>query len=708
MHPVVHVKRHETIISIEIDNPPVNASSQQVRQQLLEAIIQASLDPSIEALVLSGAGSGFMAGADISEFDLPAIPLPDPNDIHDALESLSCPVIAALHGSVLGGGLELAMACHYRIALSTARLGLPEVKLGLIPGAGGTQRLPRLADVAPALDMMLSGIPISAQRALQLGIIDAVVDDHLPQAAFALARQAAASPGALRVASRIKPDTPHAPEEFFDAYRKKSPAANQGGRAGHEIINRVQAGLKLPYTTALAGERAAFEACKNSPESRALRHVFFAERVAARIPGLHGGIATNSVKKVGVIGAGTMGGGIAMSFATAGIAVTLIEINGEALQRGLGLIRKNYDAAVGKGRITTAQAGQRMALIGGSLNYADIADCDLVIEAAFEDMKIKQAICRRLGGLCKPGAIIATNTSSLDVDALALSSGRPDDFIGMHFFSPANVMALLELVRGARTSPAVLATTIRIARTIGKVPVVSGVCYGFIGNRMLEGYLREAELMLMQGAGAAQIDKAIEASGMAMGPCRMMDMAGVDVVANVVLEREKSNGLPGGPEYRAVVRELYKHGRFGQKTARGFYRYEGRKPIEDPQLREICAQLAERHGIPRRTGITDEEIVERCMLPLINEGACILDEGIAYRAGDIDVVWTNGYGFPGYKGGPMHAADTIGAARLVSRLQHYAVVLGNTHGYWTPSNWLMRAVENNQLIADVQRIESSH
>ncbi|MGB8423411.1 3-hydroxyacyl-CoA dehydrogenase NAD-binding domain-containing protein [Paraburkholderia sp.] len=690
MHSLVHVKRQDSILGIEIDNPPVNALSQQVRLELREALTAAAADSAVEAIVLLCAGRTFVAGADISEFDLDSIPQPDPNDVFAAIEAMHCPVIAALHGSVLGGGLELALACHYRVALASTRLGLPEVTLGVIPGAGGTQRLPRLAGVEAALDIMTNGAPASAQRAYELGIVDVVVEDDLYAAALDLARAASKSAKPLRVVSKMPLERRQIPKDFFDRCRNSLPKADRGGRAAREIVDCVETGLTLPFGAALERERAAFNLCKNSSESVALRHLFFAEREAARIPGLGSTKVERRIEMVGVIGAGTMGTGIAMNFANAGIPVMLVEANDQALQRGLSLVRKSYEASAAKGRITQQQVEQRMALIDGSLAYADIADRDLVIEAAFENMEVKQTICRQLGEICKAGAIIATNTSSLDVNVLASASGRPTDFVGMHFFSPANVMKLLEVVRGGKTSSHVLASVMNLAKKIGKVPVVSGVCYGFIGNRMLEGYLREAEFLLLEGANASQIDKAIEGMGMAMGPCRMIDMAGVDVAAKVVLERQRAGGLPDDPAYRSVVRELFARGRFGQKTSIGYHRYDGRTAIDDPELGALCAELAERHGIVRRSVISDEEIVERCMLPLINEGARILDEGIAYRAGDVDVVWVNGYGFPAYKGGPMHMADVMGTHTILSRLSHFATSRGNEYGYWTASDWLTR------------------
>jgi 3-hydroxyacyl-CoA dehydrogenase len=707
MNPLVTLSRSGALGVIEIDNPPVNALSQPVRQHLLECLRAASADRSIEAVVLCCAGRTFVAGADIAEFDLPQIAPPDPSEVSALLEAFDRPVIAALHGTVLGGGLELALACHYRMALSSTKLGLPEVKLGVLPGAGGTQRLPRITGALTALDIMTSGNAIGARRALELGIVDAVVDEAPRENAIEMARRVVAGRGPLRRVSERTPDGSQLPAGFFDEYRRRLPPENKGGRAAHQIVRCVEAAFDLPFADGLRLERAAFMACKDSPESKALRHVFFAEREAARIPGLRD-VALRPIRKVGIVGAGTMGGGIAMNFANVGMPVTLLDISDVALKRGLGIVRKNYDATAAKGRITARQADERMALIQGSCDYADLGDCDLVIEAAFENLDIKKSICSRLGAACKPETIIATNTSTLDVDALARASGRPAEFLGMHFFSPAHVMKLLEVVRGAGTSPQVLATVMVLAKKIGKSAVVSGVCFGFIGNRMLEGYLREAEFLLLEGASPAQIDRAIEAIGMAMGPCRMIDMAGVDVAAKVVLEQQKADALPDDPAYRCVVRRLHELGRHGQKTAAGYYRYEGRTAVEDPEVAAICRELASRHGIAQRSDIGDQEIVERCLYPLINEGARILDEGIAQRASDIDVVWVQGYGFPAYKGGPMYMADQLGAAEICGRMAAHGARGGNVHGYWDVSPLLARLAATGERLESPRSKKAAH
>lgn len=683
MNSPVSLTQSGSIAVICIDYPPVNASSQAVRAGLIQCFARVAADTTIDAIVLHGAGKNFMAGADIAEFDLDSLPAPDPNQVHEAIEALDRPVIAALHGAVLGGGLELAMACHYRIALESATLGLPEVKLGVLPGAGGTQRLPRLVGVMVALEMMTSGLPLDAMAALQSGLLDRVVQDNLLPQALALAQKLVCDRPPLRIISPLPLDSASMQPSVFNDYRRKLPAADKGGQAARKIVDCVEAATTLALADGLRLERTAFDVCKDSDESRALRHMFFAERAAARVPGVPSDSVLRPIRHVGIIGAGTMGGGIAMNFVNAGIPVTLVEVSQQALDRGLKIIRMNYLASAAKGRISAVRVEKNMGLINGTLRDVDIASCDLVIEAAFESLEIKKAICTRLGIVCKPGAIIASNTSTLDVNVLAEATGRPADVVGMHFFSPANVMKLLEVVRGARTDSQVLATVMAMAKRIGKVAVVSGVCYGFIGNRMLEGYLRETELLLMEGAEPAQIDAAIEAIGFAMGPCRMIDMAGVDVAAKVVLERQKEGFYADDPSYRAVVRKLHELSRNGQKNGVGYYRYEGRAPVADERLTQIALALALQHQIPRRNAIPDEEIVERCMYPLMNEGQKILDEGIAYHAGDIDAVWVHGYGFPAYKGGPMHLAEKMGKEYVSRRLEFYRKRQGgDPYGYW--------------------------
>ncbi len=668
---------------IQMDLPPVNSQSPELRQALHASLVKAGNEASVAAVVLAGRGRMFCGGADIKEFESADIAKPDLNDICALIESMSKPVIAAIHGMALGGGLEIALSCHHRVALSGTKLGLPEVSLGILPGAGGTQRLPRLAGVEKALEMILSGKPMGADEALASGLVDVVVDDALIESAARYARKVLDNAKALRVTSALPVDVSKLSADFFPEQSGIAQRSLASTPAYAAIVASVQAAAEsASFSQGLAFEWARFTELMQSPQSRALRHLFFAQREASKLPGLSRDIKPRSIKRVGIVGAGTMGGGIAMNFISAGIPVTILDTSQASLDRGLSIVRKNYQGSVDKGRISARQMESCMALLTGTLDYADLAEADLVIEAVFEDFELKKQVCAKLGQVCKPGAIIASNTSTLDIDALAVETGRPADVLGMHFFSPANIMKLLEIVRGAETAPDVLATAMSLAKVIGKIAVVSGVCYGFIGNRMLEGYLRETDFLLLEGATPQQIDRALESFGMAMGPCRMMDMSGVDVNANVLEQRALAGGLPDDPAYRKVCRHLYSLGRTGQKSGSGYYRYEGRTLIPDADVDQIIAQLAAELGIERRTGITDKEIVERCLLPLINEGYRILEEGIAYRASDIDVVWTAGYGFPKHRGGPMHYAGQVGLETVRANMLAYGRISGDTHAYW--------------------------
>ena len=700
MSTLVTLELQGSVGILRIDNPPVNAMSGATAEGIRRAVEQFKSDAAMRALVISTRGRTFVAGGDIREFSNPGFNAAPINSTFAAIEDLDRPVVAALHGTVLGAGLELAMACHYRIATPVTKLGLPEVLLGILPGSLGTQRLPRLVGIEPALDMMLSGRPISAQKALEAGLIDRIAEGDIEALAVAYAHNLAArSSGPRRTRDRLIPGAA-LPPDFFDRAGSEVAAKEPAYPAPRRIVECVRAAATLPFEEGSAVEARLFEECRLSPESVALRHMFFAERAANKLPGVPDNVARRAIKKVGVLGAGTMGGGIAMNFANANIPVIIVETSHDALERGLATVRKNYEASAAKGKLHPDEPAKRMALLRGALDDADLADCDLVIEAVFENLDIKKQVARRLGEVCKAGAIIASNTSTLDVNVLAQASGRPSDFLGMHFFSPANVMRLLEIVRGDDTAADVLATVVNFARTIGKVPVVSGVCYGFIGNRMLESYLREAEFLMMEGATPTQIDHAIQSLGLPMGPCRMLDLAGLDVAAKVVIERGKAGRLPPDPNYRAVVQKMMQLERFGQKTGLGYYRYEGRTPVHDPDVDRICAELADQYGIQRRLDISDVEIIERCLFPLINEGVRILEEGIAYRPGDIDLVWVNGYGFPDYLGGPMHYADTIGLAVIGDRLDHYSKVRGDEYGYWTKSDLFSAMARTNRRIGD--------
>jgi 3-hydroxyacyl-CoA dehydrogenase len=648
MSEIVHYELRREIAIITADNPPVNALSQPVRAGLLKAF-QAAAESGCKAIVLACDGRTFFAGADISEFGKPPA---DPwlPELLNFIEASEVPVIAAIHGTALGGGLETAMACHYRLADPRAKLGLPEVSLGLLPGAQGTQYAPRLVGVEAALDLMVSGKPVSAQQALEMGLVDRLADDGLMPSALTFAQELIDEGTKPRRTSRLPVESGHLPEGFFDAVREKVARKTRGVPAPQRIIDCVEDAVVLEFGQAAAHERDRFSELMMSPESAGLRHVFFAERKAAKIEDVPADTALRPIKSVGIIGAGTMGGGIAMNFANAGIPVTLLEINREALDRGIGICRKNYERSAKKGRLTAEQVEQVMGLISGTTSYDDLEEVDLVIEAVFENPEIKYEVFRTLDEVCKPGAILASNTSYQDIDRIAAVTSRPEDVLGMHFFSPANIMKLLEVVRGDRTSGEVLATVMRLARKIRKVPVLSRVCYGFIGNRMFNGYMREAQMLLLEGATPSQVDAALEKFGMAMGPVAVADLAGLDIGYKA---RQALPDLPDDPANH-VVDQLVESGRLGQKTGSGFYRYdpETRGRLPDPEVEAMILAEAEALGI-RPLELTDETIVERVLRPLVDEGVKILDEGIAQRPGDIDIVYIYGYGFPAHRGGPM-------------------------------------------------------
>jgi 3-hydroxyacyl-CoA dehydrogenase len=699
MRDLVTLSHKGGIALITIDNPPVNALSRRLLEQLLLRFQEAERTPDCHALVLCATGRTFACGADITQLDNPVTAENDAfNPVMNAIESLSKPVVCSMHGMALGGGLELAMACHYRVAHAQTRMGLPEVTLGIVPGAGGTQRLPRLIGPRAALDMISTGKTVDADTALALGLIDSISQE--PDAAQAGLTYA------LHILNQRLPVRPtrdlavDSRELDDDALKRALDAAgrNTAYPAMRAIVECIQAAIRLPFFQGREIEGRLFEACRASDTSAALRHIFFAEREAAKLPAISPSVAQRPIRHIGVIGAGTMGRGIIMNFLDAGISSVLVDARREALEDGIALIRRTYESRVARGRMSSSQSEAALALLNSSMDYADVSQCDLVIEAVFEDIDVKT----------KPDAIIATNTSTLDVDVLAQASGRPGNFLGMHFFSPAHIMRLVEIVRGRYTQPDVLATVSALAKTIRKVSVVSGVCYGFIGNRMLESYLRETDFLLMEGATPGQIDQAIEAAGMAMGPCRMLDMAGVDIAAKILLEQGKAGIRPPDPRYRAVVSRLFERGRMGQKNHHGYYRHEGRNAIDDPEVAALCESLASQHGIRRRTDISNSEIVERCIFPLINEGCRILEEGIAYRPGDIDIVWTKGYGFPDYRGGPIFLADHIGAATVLDRLLHYSQLLGNEYGYWTPASLLVEHAAHSRPLSQWRAPAPTH
>ncbi|RJT39622.1 3-hydroxyacyl-CoA dehydrogenase [Mesorhizobium waimense] len=660
MSDFVSVAKHGGVAVVTIDNPPVNAMSFHVREPLHQALAVLRDEPSVAAIVIACAGRTFVAGADITEFGKP-VQQPELRAVIALLETIAKPTVAAIHGTALGGGLELALGCHFRVAGARAKLGLPEVKLGLLPGGGGTVRLPRLIGVEKALGMIVSGTPIGATEALEAGLVDAVLDGDLLARAVRFASEMAARGGPFTPVRDRNDRLAVADLAAFDRQAAELAKKARGHEAPIACAEAVRGAISLSFDEALAAERELFLKLVAGDQARAQRHLFFAEREAAKVPGKD--LSRRKIARVGVIGAGTMGGGIAMAFANGGFPVTLLETSQEALQRGLTTIDRNYAVSVSRGSLTEAARQQRLGLFKGSTDYADLADCDLIVEAVFEEMAVKQEVFGKLDAVAKPGAILATNTSYLDVNAIAASTSRPQDVVGLHFFSPANVMKLLEIVRAEKTAPDALATVVELARRIGKVPVVVGVCHGFVGNRMLAARGAESEALLFEGATPSQIDKAFTEFGWPMGPFQMGDLAGLDIG----WRNRKARGLTA-----VIADTLCEQGRFGQKTGSGFYRYENgfRTPVPDPEVEALIRAKAAEKGIARRA-IDADEIIERTLYPLVNEGAKILEEKIAARASDIDVVWVNGYGFPVGKGGPMFWAGLEGAGKIVERLDHW-------------------------------------
>ena len=699
MEDVVSYYRQGSIGVITVDNPPVNALSQQVRAGILRCLDEGLADDEANALVLTCAGRTFIAGADITEFGKPPLE-PELGTVVKTLEASPKIIVAALFGTTLGGGFEVALGCHYRIANKLGRVGFPEVLLGILPGASGTQRMPRLAGVQAALECMVSGKPISAKFAKEMGAIDEIVDESLLEAAISYAETLVDKGAQPRRVSEMQ--VPKSDPAVFEQFVKATAKHTRGYFAPPKIVEAVKAAVDLDFDQGLLKERELFTQCMKSPESSALRYLFFAERKASKVNDLEPVDELRKINKVGVIGAGTMGGGIAMNFASKGVPVALVDVSEDAIERGLSIVRGNYARGLKKGRMTEAQLEDVMSLFIPTTNYSNLADCDLIIEAVFENMALKKKIFEQLDRAAKPGAILASNTSTLDVDEIAGCTERPEDVIGLHFFSPANVMRLLEVVRGSKTSAQVLTTCMKLAKRIGKVGVVSGVCYGFIGNRMLEGYARESGFLHLEGASAQQIDNAIYQFGFPMGPMAMGDLAGIDVGAKVRDERRIEGLLPDDPRYGVVADKLVALGRFGQKTSAGFYRYEkgSRVPIPDPDVEAIAVEQAQHLGIQRRD-ISDQEIVSRCMLPLINEGARILEEGIAQRASDIDIVWINGYGFPPYRGGPMFYADALGLSQVYDSIVEYQETLGDEFDYWRPSALLKDLATSGKKFSDL-------
>ena len=693
--PAVSYRRDGEIAVLEIDNPPVNAASISVREGLAAMLQQAASDPQVKAIVLSGARGSFLAGADINEIASGlSLKFPTLRDLQKQLEGLTKPVIAAIEGVALGGGFEIALTCHGRVAAASARVGLPEVKLGLLPGAGGTQRFTRLAGPEAALEAITSGTHLSAQRALELGTLDAVATNAVPEA-IALARQVVRENRPLSLASERQDKIAAVDPALFAAFRHKLERKARGQLAPWRIVDCIEAACTQPREEAFRLERQYFEECRDSPQRKALMHIFFAEREARRIPEVPSSVQPLAIRSAAVVGAGTMGGGIAMSFANAGIPVRLLEVSQEALERGLGLIRKNYAASVARGSLTQAGMDQALSLISGVRQYEALAEADIVIEAVFEDLKVKRQVLTQLDGVCAPHAILATNTSTLDIDAIAAATSRPQSVIGTHFFSPANIMKLLENVRGTNSSSQTIATVMALGKTLGKVAVLAGNCDGFIGNRMLQFYTGEAEFLLEEGASPEQIDRVIEAFGFAMGPLAVRDLAGNDVGFLI----RKSRTIPADERVSPILQRLVEAGRLGQKSGKGFYRYEGRVRSPDPEVMALIENVSRELGITRRA-IADEEILDRLLHPLVNEGANIVEQGIAIRASDIDVVYVHGYGFPAYKGGPMFWAQETGFERIVATMRKLCA----THGErWRPAPLLERMAASGATWKDLPR-----
>ena len=685
---------HGTVAVITLDHPPVNALSLNVRKALAEGLERAANDPSIGAVIITGAGATFCGGADVSEFGSPEmIAAPNLADLWAQIEELRKPVIAALNGTALGGGLELAMVCHYRLAAAAAQLGLPEVKLGILPGAGGTQRLPRLVGAERALNMIVSGNPLAARELAKTHLLDSVVEADVLSAAIDFAEHNAGKL-TLKKARDVRVNFPNA-EAFFDFARGAAAPFAKNYPAPGKCIDAVEAAVLKPFDEGLKLERAAFAELLGTTESKALRHVFFATRAAAKIPDVPSTTLPRAVKSVAVIGAGTMGGGIAMNFANAGVPVTVLETGQAALDKGLGVVKRNYESTQKKGRLTQEEFDKRLGLIKGTLSYDDIANADLVIEAVFEDLQVKRQVFETLDAKAKPNAILASNTSTLDLNKIANFTRRPQDVVGLHFFSPANVTKLLEIVRGAKTLPDVLATSLSVAKQIKKIGVVSGVCDGFIGNRMLGPYAQQMGFLLEAGALPQEIDKALEKFGFAMGPFRVSDLAGNDIGWAIRKRQYLEN--PAAPKSRIADR-ISELGRFGQKTGAGWYDYKpgDRNPNPSDVVTQIILEESARLGLARRK-VSDEEIVERALYALINEGARILEERIAERASDIDVVYVAGYGFPDFRGGPMFYADTVGLPNILRAMRGFAT--GYQPDFWEPAPLLKKLAAEDRSFA---------
>jgi len=696
MSEVVSYEVRGSIGLIQINNPPVNALSvnKGVLQGLLDAIKSGDHDPQVNAFLLIGGGKNFSGGADISEFGKPKAPgMATLSDLLDYMDTVTKPIVAALSGPTMGGGFELSLTCHYRLASKEAIVGLPEVKLGILPGAGGTQRLPRIIGAEQALELITSGAFISAEKAKSLGIVNEIIDGELLEGSIKWIKRALRSELPVARVSERSVKTNADPQAFITEARAVAENKWRGYPAPLRIVECIDAAINKSFKEGMKIERENIEALIPTDESKSLRHLFFAERQANKVDGISKEVPIAKIQSVSVIGAGTMGTGIAMNFLNVGIPVTIIDTNDETLQKGIDTIKKNYLSTVEKGRLSAEDRDRRVALLHGSTALSSVSESDLVVEAVFEEMAVKKAIFLELDSVAKPSAILATNTSTLDVNEIASVTKRPEQVIGLHFFSPANVMQLLEVVRADKTSKEVVATSMSLAKKIKKIPVCVGVCDGFVGNRMIHTYLREAEYLIEEGALPQQVDHAIESFGFAMGPFRMCDLAGLDI-GWAIRKRRKSEGLVS-KRYVSIPDQLCERGWFGQKTGGGYYTYESgsRVPIVNPEVNAIVENASSEKGITRRK-IEANEIVDRLMYALINEGSAILAEGVAQRASDIDVIYAAGYGFPRYRGGPMFYAQTIGLSNVVEGIERYS---NQAHGeHWQVSPFLSDLVQKNQ------------
>lgn len=680
-----------TVGVVTVNSPPVNALSQGVRAGIKGGIEAAVADGSVNAIVLACAGRTFIAGADITEFGKPPKE-PGLNVVISTIESSSKPVVAAIHGTALGGGLETALGCHYRVAVPSAKVGLPEVKLGILPGAGGTQRLPRVVGVQKALEFITSGVHVPAKQAFAAGLIDEMIDGDLTEGAIAFAKKVVEEGRPLVKISEQNDKLAEARKNpaIFDEFRKANARKFRGFEAPENCIKAIEAAVNLPFADGLKRERELFMELMSGEQAKAQQYFFFAERQANKIPDVPKDTPLIDIKTAGIVGAGTMGGGIAMNFLQAGIPVTIVETSQEALDKGIGVIKSNYAATVSKGRLKQEAMDKYMSLLTGSTSLEDLKDADIVIEAIFENMDVKKEVFGKLDKICKQGAILATNTSTLDIDEIGTATSRPDYVIGLHFFSPANVMRLLEEVRTKKTSATVMATCMALAKKIGKVPVMVGVCEGFVGNRMLAKRGEQASQLILEGAKLEDVDRVLYDFGFPMGPFAMSDLAGNDVGWRI----RQGKGVKS-----PVADAICELGRFGQKTGDGYYHYEkgSRTPQPDPIVEEIIVKAARDAGINRRQ-VSDEEILKRCVYPMINEAAKILEEGIATRASDIDVIWVYGYGWPIYRGGPMRYADHIGLENIYNDMLKFKAEHGDE---WTPAPLLERLVKEGKSFKDL-------